>query len=249
MVLRAFNAKSSPQLLHSAPIWIDAFDHTTEGLQSLFLRKILGLPNCVPYAAICTETGSLLLETRAWFSTFKFWLRLLFNSDQNSLTFSMLMDHHASKWLTVIQKKIISLGISLDALYLSSALAIFHSINCRLLDVQLQHLTKAARKTCSPSHLGLSQNSWLLASYFSHLTDPHLRRAFMLARFNALPSAVLFGRFRGTPYIHRRCPCSLGAIETVHHVLLDCPFYNSSRARFLEPLLHDFQDLSNSANV
>ena len=226
MALIAFNSKSSPQLLYGAAIWIDAFNHTTEGLQSLFLRKILGLQNCVLYAAICMETRSLLLETHAWFSIFKFWLRPLFNSDQHPLNFSMLMDHHASKWLTVIQKKIISLGISLDAFYLSSASAIFQSIKCRLLDIQ--HLTEAARESCSPSHLALSQNSQLLASYFFYLTGRHQRKAFMLARFTALPLAVLFGSFRRTPHNLRRCPCSQRAIKTVPHVLLNCPFHSSS---------------------
>ena len=96
---------------------------------------------CSSCHTICMETGLLLLETRAWLLTFKFWLRLLFNSNQNSLTFSMLMAHHASKWLTVIQKKIMSLGISLDAFYLSSASALFQSIKRRLLDIQLQYLS------------------------------------------------------------------------------------------------------------
>ena len=71
----------------------------------------------------------------------------------------------------------------------------------------------------------------------------------MLARFNVLPSAILFGRYCRVPHNLRRCPYSQDAIETVSHVLLDCPFYNSPQARFLDLLLSGYQDRSDNAKV
>ena len=42
--LKVFNAKITTQLLYGAPLWIEAFDHSIERIQSKFLRKILGMP-------------------------------------------------------------------------------------------------------------------------------------------------------------------------------------------------------------
>ena len=70
--LKVFNAKITTQLLYGAPLWIEAFDHSIEHIQSKFLHKILGMPNCVPYAALCLESGQGLLEMKAWLITIEY---------------------------------------------------------------------------------------------------------------------------------------------------------------------------------
>lgn len=101
-------------------------------------------------------------------STINFWTRLLFNTDPNAFILFMLADYHESNWLklTPPPPQIRSLGISLGSLYLSFASAVFHTIKLRLF---LQHLTEAARKTCSTSYLGFSQTPGQVAIYFLFL--------------------------------------------------------------------------------
>ena len=73
--------------------------------------------------------------------------------------------------------------------------------------------------------------------YLQQLTYPKHRAAFSSARFNALPSAVLEGRYRRTPYQNRVCICGNGNIENIAHVLLFCPLYRNTRKELITPLL------------
>ncbi|KAJ7322478.1 hypothetical protein JRQ81_018765, partial [Phrynocephalus forsythii] len=62
-------------------------------------------------------------------------------------------------------------------------------------------------------------------------------RAYTLARCNAIPSAVLYGRFNRTAYNDRCCACALGGVESHSHMVLYCPLYDHFRKKLLDPLL------------
>lgn len=78
------------------------------------------------------------------------------------------------------------------------------------------------------------------ATYLSLLEKPGQRTAFSLARWKALPSAVVEGRFRKTPMLERVCPCGDGEVETIKHVLLYCQFYQEIRSKIIFPLLRRY---------
>lgn len=66
-----------------------------------------------------------------------------------------------------------------------------------------------------------------------------------MARCNSIPSAVLWGRFNGTPLHERICPCSQRVVETLDHLLFHCPLYNEARRKCpaLQPHLNSlFED-------
>ena len=247
--LRVLNAKLSAQLLYGIPIWIQAFNQAVESLQSVFLRKILGIPNCVSYAVLCLETSQRLLETRAWLLTIRFWLRMHFRSNPNSLISLMLAECESSTWLRYIEVKIRTIGISLDSLYLFSEKSAFELIKRRLLDTEFQELSSKARNICSPISLGIPPSPQALALYFYHLTAPQLRRAFTLARTNTLPSAMLYGRFKQIPYSARICPCGQHHIETIVHVFFHCQFYSQFQTKFLNPLLNNSKQYSDELKI
>ena len=91
----------------------------------------------------------------------------------------------------------------------------FVVIKRRVLDLVLQELRSMARNRCSPWSMGIEQNGQCLAPYFLPLSDPDLRSAYTPARFNVLPSALLYGRFNKTPYAMRVCPCGLQKLESL----------------------------------
>ena len=247
--IKVFNAKVQAQILYGCPIWISSFDHSIECIQSKFLRKILGLPNCVPYAALCLETGQTSIESRAWLITFKYWLRLHNDPDPNSLIFQLLQDSSSSNWLAIIEKKISALGLCLDSFYMLSASETFQIIKQRVLDIEQQNLYNAANKTCSPVKLSLPCKFGHIASYLSALSNPQHRRAFSLARFNVMPSAVLTGRFLRTPHADRLCSCKQNCIDSISHILLGCPKYTAPRIQLLEPILKNKSGLSEADKV
>ena len=63
------------------------------------------------------------------------------------------------------------------------------------------------------------------APYYAQLEQPRHRRAFTLARRNALPSAVQEGWYKNIPWAECLCPCGMEQIETIEHVLLWCTYY------------------------
>ncbi|KAJ7319797.1 hypothetical protein JRQ81_019308 [Phrynocephalus forsythii] len=74
-------------------------------------------------------------------------------------------------------------------------------------------------------------------------------RADTLARCNAIPSAVLYGRFNGTPYSDRRCSCVLDGVESLTHMVLYCPFYDHFHKKLLDPRLLKKRHCSNIDNL
>ena len=110
------------------------------------------------------------------------------------------------------------------------------TIRQQVWDVELQRHTSEMSK-----HLAIGDNGrgFSPARYLTKLQIPKYRRAFTLARFNVLPSALLQGRFAGKPYAERLCPCGLPEVESVTHVLLRCRFYNDIRRVFISPVMQN----------
>lgn len=63
-----------------APIWCNTFNRQINRIKAMFLGYIMGIPNCVCYAAMSLETGQRHLGIRVQISTFKFWLQLHFRA-------------------------------------------------------------------------------------------------------------------------------------------------------------------------
>lgn len=239
--LKVFNAKIRAQILYGIPLWISSFNYSVEQLQATFLRKILGVPNCVPYSALCLETGQSLISTQAWLRVSNFWLKVYFNHEltnaQHNLLDYLLEDSHVA--FQYWEAKMKSIGVWSDLLCSITRAEAFRIIRTRLLDIQIQNLKNLANKRCSPLFLHLPVSHDKVPDYLFQLDNPHLRRAFTLARCNVLPSAVLQGRFNGIPMRERLCPCSSGAVESIDHIFFCCSLHAEARNKFLTPFLSE----------
>ncbi|KAJ7342182.1 hypothetical protein JRQ81_009534, partial [Phrynocephalus forsythii] len=110
------------------------------------------------------------------------------------------------------------------------------AIKRRIWDVELQEHLAAHDKLST-----VRNSSFRMANYLSNITIPKFRRAFTLARFNALPSRLLEGRYQGLPVDKRVCPCDEETIETIDHVLLECSLYRDIRRTPLQSILQQTQ--------
>lgn len=245
--LKLFKAKALPQILYGCPVWMEAIKSLIEQPQALFLRKILGLPNCVPYAVLCLETGLLKIETQAWLRISSYWLKLYFSYDEHSLLHHLLIDSHSkpNAW----QKKLKSIGIWTDILAAPTQKEAFRLIKTRFLDIHQQELFSEANKTCSPLHHQISVQPGQTPNYLSLLEDPRDRRAISLARCNVVPSEVMWGRFKGIEYIKRLCPCAQGVVESLDHLIFHCPRHDQSRQHYLVPLFDSYPHLADKWSI
>ena len=75
------------------------------------------------------------------------------------------------------------------------------------------------------------------AAFLTVLKCPQKLMAFSLARCNVMPGAVSNGRYNGTPYLKRHCPCEQGALETLTHMLWHCPLHQNCRKKYVTSIL------------
>ena len=232
--LKIFNSKSISQALYGIPIWINAYHKSLESFQSAFLRRILAMPNCVPYEALCLETGQLPLKDVAWYRTCKYWLRMYFDTSQTSLLYHLKKDScpPVDGWL----RKIKQIGLDPDTLGFLPFQSALRTVKQRLADINSQDLLRAANRSCSPLFWKLPLVVGRPPIYISILHNPEIRRAISLARCNSIPSAVLTGRFNNIPFNNRFCPCVLNIVETLPHILFHCPFHSATRDKFFASL-------------
>ena len=95
----------------------------------------------------------------------------------------------------------------------------------------------AANKTCSPLFSNIPFKIGKPAAFLSLLKCPRKRRTFSLARCNVMLAALLYGRFKGILNLERHCSWKQGALETLAHMFLHCPFHQSDRSKFVAPVL------------
>ena len=78
------------------------------------------------------------------------------------------------------------------------------------------------------------------------IDNPQARRAFSLARCNALPSSLMDYRFDRSTKAQGCCLCTQADIESLAHVLLYCTWHNDLRQNILNSLLTNLQGRSDS---
>ncbi|XP_053119402.1 uncharacterized protein LOC128330468 [Hemicordylus capensis] len=233
--VKLFVSKVHSQVLYGAQIGPVSNFMALETLQSKFLRSILLVPRCVPNAALRREVGMIRLETCYWRTIILFWLKFVFSCV--GLAPLIKTDCFRFKWQTQIADKLAHYGFSQDEIIKLGYDRARIEIKQRIMDMELQEEVASLPKNI---FLGDQIFNTKPASYLSLVTIPKFRRALTLARLNALPSAVMEGGFKGTPFSARLCPCGSGQVETIAHAILYCNFYRDTRLRLVSPLLQHF---------
>ena len=106
--IKLFHAKAVAQLLYGSQLGPFPNIATLERVQSKFLRAILGVPRNVANVKLRLETGQI--KARIWSAILMYWLRLSYLPI--GLAQLILQDTFKSKWVQLIEQKIVSLGLS-----------------------------------------------------------------------------------------------------------------------------------------
>lgn len=231
--IQIFKSKIISHLLYGVPIWIQAVTKDIDQLASTFFRKILGIPNLIRLSTILIELGLHLPSTHAWLMTFKFWLKIHLYQSPNSFIPILLKDSYISSWFRLVEAKLHSINLSIEALADLTLQQAFKVIKENLFLAKFNFLKSTLNLTCSPLSLGLFPQHALTSNYFFTLTNPQLKRAFMLARFNIFPSANHYGRFLRIPREKRLCLFCKQTPDTISHILFFCPTHSSLRKLYL----------------
>lgn len=138
-----------------------------------------------------------------------------------------------------MEAKLSSINLSIEVLADLSLKQAYNVIRENLFLAEFNLIRSTLNPTCSPLSFGLSPQHAFTSNYFYTLTNPQLKRAFLLARFNIFPSAVHYGRFLHIPRDKRLCLFCKEAPDTLSHILFFCPTHSSLRKLYLVTrLLH-----------
>lgn len=234
--LKVYHAKVVSTLCYAAPLWAPGSNLTSLGtLQNQFLRRLLKLPMCVSNAAIRLELRIASLETVIWKRVFGYWLSSWHRLPDHYLFQCLWRDVFVNPWVGKIHAKLLSIGISpADSLKMNlrSAKSL---IEQRLADIENQHNLARGGGVCSPRYHGITPPLGL-PSYMSSLSSVPHRRAFIRARFNVFPSNLLNHRF-SKGLVSPLCVCDGETVESLSHIMFNCPLHSIARAKFLGPAL------------
>lgn len=234
--LKVYSAKVVATMAYAVPLWgafVNLLPLVT--LQNLFLRRLLKLPSCVSNSAIRLELKTPSLEILMWRHAFNYWLSLWHKLPNYHLIQCLWRDEFTSPWATKIHSKLLSYGISPSDILNLDLITAKKVIKQRLEEVDLQQNLTTGGGTCSPIYQGITSMSQI-PRYLSTLSAASHRFAFVRARFNVFPSNVLSNRFSNGK-ISVLCACDNKSIESLYHILFNCPLYNVPRSRILSSII------------
>ena len=192
--------------------------------------SLFQVPKNVANDTIIVELGQQWLETRAWISTFRYWLRIHFRAQSSNLLAALLSEPHNSKWLFKLFSKLQSVGIDIQSLAGLEEKSIYKYIVRRLEDIEYQTLLAHSSSSCSPHVWNISPLYKAIPPYLDTIESYAERKAFMLARLNSFPSNVLLGRFNCIPVAERLCFHGCKVPDLLPHIILVCPKFSPYRS-------------------
>lgn len=170
-----------------------------------------------------------------WRHAFNYWLSLWHKLPNYHLIQCLWRDEFTSPWATKIHSKLLTYGISPSDILNLDLITAKKVIKQRLEEVDLQQNLTTGGGTCSPINQGITFMSQI-PRYLSTLSVASHRFAFVRARFNVFPSNVLNNRFsNGKTSV--LCACDNKSIESLHHILFNCPLYIVPRSRILSSII------------
>lgn len=231
--LKTFVGKVIPQMFYGVELWgwNQKLLERLEIFQNFYLRRILGLPQSTPAALLRVEVGLPSVSARAHLRFLRFFTNLIdapntllakqaFVSLQNNTTWHKSLSDILSRYNLP----------ELNTLKLWSADKVREWIFEKDAFMDSTKIKNSGFSYWLPQVKAVK----ICANYLVEITDPTLRRAFTMARFQTLPTAYLTGRYTKTPVEHRLCPCLMRIKEDLTHYFLYCPIYSGFRDALLQ---------------
>lgn len=167
----------------------------------------------------------------AWLNFGKLRLKICYTSEQDPLLSGVLSDTFLSPGLKLFLKKIQTIGLSAQLLGNLPFSVVFRTLKSKMEDSERQELLATASTTCSPHQWALSWSINKQPEYLYSLINP--KKSLSLARYNAFPSNLIWGRYKGLELQTRVCKCNDSDIETLPHILPRCNFTMSYERNYL----------------
>lgn len=245
-------------LLYGAPVWGLRYVEELEVIQTDFYKRLLLLPRNTPHCIIRLECGATRIALKLLSLTWKFIIRILKmeNSRLPKICLTKMQSSYLPtsnpkyNWVSQLEKMLQvidyswivnetdpkvwisneAVALNLYANYLR-ALDYEEAINCNALQLRFDYLytTPFSNFRCPPNFCKLLAQLRMSSKYICKIT-------FSTHTFIINPK--------------EKCTiCNLNEMETLEHIILNCPQYTPFRIHFIKPLLSAQENADVNINV
>ena len=222
-----------------------------ERLHLSFLRHMLGVRQGTPNAVVLAETGERPLWARWLLRAARLWNRALAAPPDSLLRQAVLASTASAAepgsrsparqpWVQQLAAALAAVGVQLDLADPQPVSRAVVRAGCQ--ERQLEQLMAAAERSGATKvqHYVFGTRGGAIdaaslsvpAAYLSSVRERSRRRALAQWRTGSFWGLEETGRWQQLPREQRICPHCQGGIETVQHMIFDCPLYDAIRLRF-----------------
>lgn len=261
--IKLFNAFISPIMLYNTENWTTLTDKKIQNfcptsiftnisdtkadiLHRKFLKYILGVSKSCPNLAVYGETGEIPLSLKGFRLLINFWHRVT-NLSDNTLAKKALLENIAlrTNWIKTVEKLLgcFRLTDMIDNTLLFKRNTI-STIQTKFMD--FWHKTIAEDTSNRLIFYKSIKNEFKIEEY---LTMPifQYRKVITKIRCSDHSLEVEKGRHLNIPRENRICKiCPLGEMETEHHFLTRCPFFDRLKVKHDLAHTEEIKDLVNN---
>ena len=246
-LISLFDTYVSPVLNYCGELWGYVKAQDIERVQTMFLKRILGVKRSTSNDLVYCETGRIPLSVNRQFIMLKYWLKLLQtdNCILKNLYHNMYhanVTNNVQNWLFEIRKILISLGmndvwqnqfVENEKLFLSVA-------KQRLIDLAYQKIDSFvdnSNKCFIYRHIHKHRQ---LQDYLVKNISSKCRQIITKFRVSAHKLSIETGRYDDVSRQRRMCTkCTIRDVEDEFHFILICPYYIDIRRQFIKPYFYN----------
>lgn len=246
--LRLYSTMVASTVLYGSGMWALNHMHEVEKIQTLFLKRLLQLPNSTPGYVLRLESGTTRIDRDIVKRALMFWVKV---SKMGDTRYPKIMLHRLKNldsscptpdkrnWLTALRIILENHNYSQFLLLENEKLILdlIPSITEMMKTASFKEdVRRAYFSTFCPLYKGIKDLSTLNREPYLNTPLPTVFIRFF-ANCRLAGSLMLNFRFNKILYktdIRENCQiCNMNTRETLYHIMIDCPIYADLRTRFL----------------
>ena len=251
LTLKLFDQTITPILTYSSEIWGYENVDIIQRVQNKFYRATLKLKKSTPSYMIMGELGKYPIDIIIKSKMIGYWLRLI-NGSHDKISYKIYqillnIPNFTSKWVSKIMSILQETGNQYlwdhqNNLSINKPNGAVLSIKQNLIDQYFQQWHSSLQNSSKGKNYNSFKDNLTLENYLLKLNKrEYINMAHYRTNNFFLP--IETGRWEGIDLLDRKCNlCNNNQIGDEYHYLLECPFFDQDRNKYIPQYYHRYPD-------